>query len=92
MNALTDFLKRLPSGYCRGHYRGVQYGIQRRDFNGGKSTKVYAAELGGTDFISFNYYRTTTTDQLRPCEMPVQKVLDFVRECELLLPPDETRQ
>jgi peptide-methionine (S)-S-oxide reductase len=55
------------------------YGLRRTDFNDGRSTKVYAEELGRTDFISFNYYRTASAEYLKPCEMPEEKVLDFLR-------------
>lgn len=41
---------------------------------------VYAEELGGSDVISTNVYLTSSAEELRPCEMPAQKVLDFLRE------------
>ena len=31
------------------------------------------------DVVSANVYRTSTGDVLRPCEMPAQKVLAFLR-------------
>ena len=36
-------------------------------------------ELGGTDYISLNLYRTKAGALLRPCEMPEAKVIAFVR-------------
>jgi len=59
-------------------YRNKKYGVTRTDFNGGKSHKVFAEELGGKDFISLNYYVTKNSRHLKPCEMPVQKVIDFL--------------
>lgn len=37
-------------------YEGKKYGFSWFDFNRGKSIKVFVEELGGKDFISFNYY------------------------------------
>ena len=34
--------------------------------------------------MSFNFYRTTKGNKLRPCEMPVQKVLAFLKSMEIL--------
>jgi hypothetical protein len=34
--------------------------------------------LGGTDFISFNFYLTNAGENFKPCEMPEEKVLEFL--------------
>jgi len=78
--SLFDLVQGVPLGYTTVQYAGRTYGLHRRDFNGGKSVKVFAEELGGTDFISFNFYQTSQGDQLKPCEMPAPKVLDFLRD------------
>jgi len=57
MNLLTLILK-LPLGYSEVWHQNKKFGVTRTDFNQGKSTKVYAEEIGGTYFVSFNYYRT----------------------------------
>ncbi len=79
MDILTQ-LARLPAGYSTGAYAGRRYGISKSAFNDGRSIKIYAEELGGTDFISLNYYATQAGGRLRPCEMPVEKVLRFLEE------------
>ncbi len=71
-------IKLLPVGYCEVRYEGKKYAVTREDFNGGKSIKVFAKETGGNDFISFNYYLTSTADLLKPCEMPEVKVIRFL--------------
>ena len=48
-------ISHVPLGYTTVRYQGRAYGLRRTDFNAGRSSKVYAKELGGTDFISFNY-------------------------------------
>lgn len=75
---LLDFISKIPKGYSVGVYQNKKYGITKSLFNNGKSIKVYAEELGGTDFISLNYYITKEKEWLKPCEMPEQKVIDFL--------------
>ncbi|MEM1220151.1 MAG: peptide methionine sulfoxide reductase [Bacteroidota bacterium] len=77
--SLIDLVQRVPLGYTTVQYDGRTYGLQRQNFNNGKSVKVFAQELGGTDFISFNFYQTSQGGQLKPCEMPAPKVLAFLR-------------
>ncbi len=72
-------IEKIPIGASEIQIDGKKYLVSRKDFNQGKSTKVYAEELGGSDFISFNFYKTAKGDRLKPCEMPVQKVLDFLQ-------------
>lgn len=74
-----DLIFNIPIGYSEVLYQGRRYSLSRQDLAGGKSIKVFAEELGGTDFISFNFYETSTQSHLKPCEMPEQKVLDFLR-------------
>ena len=76
-------LKSLPLGYSEVQFKKRKYGVTLQEFNGGNSMKLYAQELGGNDFISLNYYITGTSESLRPCEMPVQKVIDFINGYEL---------
>jgi len=71
-------VEQIPLGYSEVKYQGKTYGLTRTDYSGGRSLKVYAEELGGTDFISFNYYFTQKGDLLKPCEMPEAKVRAFV--------------
>ena len=75
-------LSHIPSGYSEVTYRNKKYGVSRSDFAAGQSTKIYAQELGGNDIISFNYYRTKVGGQLKPCEMPEQKVWKFLTEMQ----------
>lgn len=74
----------LPLGYSKVRYRQRTYGVTKTVFDASRSAKVFGEELGGTDFVSFNFYRTTKGNKLRPCEMPVQKVLAFLKSMEIL--------
>ncbi|RFN58173.1 peptide methionine sulfoxide reductase [Marixanthomonas ophiurae] len=81
---ILSYIEKLPVGYSVVWYHKKKYGVSRTDYNDGKSIKVYAEELGGTDIISLNYYKTSKTEVLKPCEMPEMKVIDFLTGCKLI--------
>ncbi|MFN8348555.1 MAG: peptide methionine sulfoxide reductase [Spirosomataceae bacterium] len=81
---LLPYIEQLPEGYSEGLYKGVKYGITKTTFNQGRSYKIYGDELGGNDFVSLNYYLTAQNELLKPCEMPEEKVIDFLKNVELL--------
>ncbi|MFS4492225.1 peptide methionine sulfoxide reductase [Maribacter sp. 2308TA10-17] len=80
---VLEKIQSLPEGYSEGKYLDKRYGISKTTFNDGKSFKVYAEELGGTDFISLNYYCTASEGLLKPCEMPEEKVIAFLKNVEI---------
>jgi len=71
-------IRQLPEGYSEAVYLGHKYGLSKATFNKGRSYKLYAEQLGGNDFISFNYYCTGKQEILKPCEMTTQKVVHFL--------------
>ena len=78
---ISDFLAAfdaLPDGTFIGTYQNRRYVVTRSAFSGDRAQKLVAEELGGTDYISLNLYRLAKGAQLRPCEMPEAKVVDFV--------------
>ena len=81
---LSKRIEKLPLGYSEVLYKNKKYGLTKSEFNKGNSIKIYAEELGGNDFISLNYYKTTTTNLLKPCEMPEQKVVHFLNNLKLV--------
>ncbi|MCG7520255.1 hypothetical protein [Ruegeria sp. Ofav3-42] len=69
----------IPAGSSTGRVCGRRYIVNRTELAGGKSHKLVAHELGSGDYISLNLYLTRNSGALlRPCEMSVQKVTDFV--------------
>ena len=82
-NTLLSDIAAVPLGYSICKFRGKKYGVTKSVHNLGKSVKIYAEELGGEDFISLNFYQTDRSDILKPCEMPEEKVLQFLRELEI---------
>ncbi len=89
MSELLNKIQSFPSGYSVVWYHDKKYGLTRTDFNNGKSIKLFAEELGGNDFISLNYYIMSHSERLKPCEMPQQRVIDFITEAVLFLPEKE---
>lgn len=82
MSASEPFLAafdRLPLGGYGATYQGKRYRITKSVMAAGRSQALEAEELGGNDYISFNLYRLSSgASLLRPCEMPEDKVVDFV--------------
>ena len=78
MNAFGAQLATLPLGTFFGTAHGRRYVVTKSAFACGKSIKLVAEELGGTDYISLNWYHLASGPRLKPCEMPAAKVRDFV--------------
>ncbi len=76
---INDLIAKIPLGYSEGRYQKQKYGISKQVFNEGKSFKIYAEALGAKDFISLNFYLTEDKELLKPCEMPAEKVIAFLR-------------
>lgn len=75
---------RLPVGGYGGTYQGKCYRLTKTVMATGRSQKLEAEELGGNDYISFNLYRLASGESLlKPCEMPAEKVIDFVQNVVL---------
>ena len=82
MTADHDFLAAFDSlplgGYGATAY-GRRYRVTKSIYATGRSQKLAAEELGGNDYVSLNLYRLATGEALlKPCEMPADKVRDFV--------------
>jgi hypothetical protein len=78
-DSIWNYIEKIPEGYSKGSYNGSTYGITKTIFNNGNSFKIYGEELAGNDFISLNYYITKDKDLIKPCEMPAQKVVHFLK-------------
>lgn len=69
----------LPEGYFEGNFRSRRYGVSLYRSNDGRRSNLFARELSGTDIVSFNLYRLGSgAVSVKPCEMPAEKVTDFV--------------
>ena len=77
-----DLLRRLPTGWSVVRYAGRRYGVTRSTAADNRSEKLFAEALDGSDLVSANLYRVGDKALLKPCEMPAEKVLDFLRGLE----------
>jgi peptide-methionine (S)-S-oxide reductase len=77
VNDLRSLFERLPIGWSVVVHDGRRYGVTRTIHGNGHSQSVYAEALDGSDVVSANLY-DVGEGVLRPCEMPVKKVLDFL--------------
>ena len=68
----------LKDGTYDVFYKNKRYLLSKKTLLKGKLIKLYGKELGDNDFISLNYYSDIKGGLLKPCEMPVDKVVDFV--------------
>ncbi|WP_299025016.1 hypothetical protein [uncultured Sulfitobacter sp.] len=75
----AEALHAIPLGTTTGYAGATRYTATRSDFNQGRSTKLVAEALDGSDYISLNFYDLTQGGQLAPCEMPHEKVVAFVK-------------
>jgi peptide-methionine (S)-S-oxide reductase len=75
---LGELVARIPEGWTQVSYAGRRYGLSRTSRARGRAVSLYARELGGTDTVSANLYAHGDELLLRPCEMPAEKVRDFL--------------
>ncbi len=78
-NRFVERLNLLPVGYSAGQYQQRRYGTTLKISQDGRRVQLFARELGGKDYISFNLFRLGSGQtRLQPCEMTEQKVVSFV--------------
>jgi hypothetical protein len=85
----ADFLSSynaIPLGTSFARFNGRRYAVTRTEKEG-KRGWLYAEELGGADFISCNLYRLKSGTRLKSCEMPDEKVVQFVKQLVIASKP-----
>ena len=80
----AELFERVPVGWSEVVYEGRRYGLTRSVAAQGRAMAMYAEELGGRDVVSANLYLTAGGPQLKACEMPTAKVVDFLEKFEPL--------
>ena len=71
-------LDAIPEGHSLGCCHGRRYRVEKTAHAVGRSLKLNAHDLAGTDFVSLNLYHLSSGDLLKPCEMPEAKVPAFI--------------
>lgn len=74
----------IPEGTSRATFANRLYIVTKSTFNDGNSFKFFAEEAGGNDYISLNLYKTKDAIYLKPCEQPILKSLNFLRDAKFI--------
>lgn len=79
LERLYALMRAIPDGASEGMIADRRYRIAVRRQADGKINSLQAWEYGDKDYISLNFYRLENGKLLlKPCEMPVEKVADFI--------------
>ena len=73
----------LENGSYDVKFKGKRYLLSKETNLDEKLVKLYANELGDNNFISLNYYPYIQDGLLKPCEMPKEKVIEFILELKI---------
>jgi peptide-methionine (S)-S-oxide reductase len=76
---LDTLLRIIPEGWSRAEIAGQAWGVTRTTRAGGKVISVNAERLGDTEQLGANVWITSEGPVLRPCEVPAEKVMQFLR-------------
>ena len=76
-------LAALPLGTFRGRAQGKEWVLTRSLVSQGKGEKLVAEALDGSDYISLNLYHLAAGATVKPCEMPLTKVVAFVMDLQV---------
>ncbi len=79
-NLLAAGVEQLEDGYSEVLYNDQRYSVTKESFNKGRCIKVFAENLSDGDYVSFNMYKIKVGIQLKPCVIPEQKVVNFLKE------------
>ena len=76
---LDALIGAIPEGWSRAQIAGQMWGVTRTTRAGGKVISVDAERLGDTEQLGANVWITSEGAVLRPCEVPEEKVMRFLR-------------
>jgi hypothetical protein len=76
---LDALIRAIPEGWTRVQIAGQGWGITRTTRAGGKAISFDAERLGDKEQLGANVWTTSEGLVLRPCEMPEEKVMQFLR-------------
>ena len=78
-HGLDTLLTTIPEGWSRTEVAGQAWGITRTTHAGGKVISLNAERLSDAEQLGANVWITRDGPILRPCEVPAEKVLQFLR-------------
>ncbi|TDD53488.1 peptide methionine sulfoxide reductase [Nonomuraea terrae] len=76
---LDTLVRTIPEGWSRAEIAGQAWGVTRTTHAGGKVISLNAERLSDTEQLGANVWITSEGLVLRPCEVPAEKVMRFLR-------------
>jgi hypothetical protein len=76
---LDALIQAIPEGWSRVQIAGQPWAITRITRARGQVISVDAERLGDTEHLGANVWITSEGTVLRPCEVPEEKVMQFLR-------------
>jgi len=76
---LDALIRAIPEGWSRVTVDGRSWAVTRTTRAGGKAISLDAELLGSAERLGANVWVTSDGAVLRPCEVPEQKVVQFLR-------------
>ncbi|WP_134324799.1 peptide methionine sulfoxide reductase [Cumulibacter soli] len=77
---LRELVEAIPRGWTSVVIDGRRWAVTRTIQAGGRTTSVKAERLDDSELVSANVWSTSAGYVLKPCEMPAEKVLGFLRK------------
>ena len=82
---LDALIRVIPEGWTRVQVAGEGWGIARTTRAGGKTISFDAEHLGTKEHLGANVWNTSEGSVLRPCEVPEERVMQFLRDAAATL-------
>ena len=76
---LEVLIRAIPEGWSRIQIDGQSWAMTRTTRAGGRVISVAAERLGASESLGANVWATSSGAVLRPCEVPEDKVMNFLR-------------
>lgn len=76
---LVRLISRIPEGWSRVRINGEPWAVTRTTRARGGVASIDAERLGGADSLGANVWFTSNGAQLRPCEVPTEKIWTMLR-------------
>jgi peptide-methionine (S)-S-oxide reductase len=77
---LEALITAIPEGWSHARINGHSWGVTRKTRADGKTISLDAERLGSAEALGANVWLTSRGAVLRPCEIPAETVLQFLRD------------
>ncbi|MGW2092197.1 hypothetical protein [Promicromonospora sukumoe] len=76
---LDALIGAMPEGWSRARVAGQTWGVTRTTRAGGRVVSFEAERLGDGEGLGANIWFTADGAVLKPCEVPAERVMEFLR-------------